>query len=116
MSVFALPFQGVEASVNGVLGGYGFVSSADVDESLAFLHDVYGQQLQSAEAAERPTVALGTPMQPHIAGPSAGAPCVLLVYHFVHLLEQISTVHSEPISHFGWLASVQRTQVVSFAL
>ncbi|CAI5990799.1 unnamed protein product [Closterium sp. NIES-64] len=52
-------WEGVEASVDGVLGGYGAVSSTDAAGSAAFLHEVYGAQLDAARSQGRPLVALG---------------------------------------------------------
>ncbi|CAI7899384.1 unnamed protein product, partial [Closterium sp. NIES-53] len=52
-------WEGVEASVDGVLGGYGAVSSTDAAGSAAFLHEVYGTQLEAARSQGRPLVALG---------------------------------------------------------
>jgi hypothetical protein len=50
-------WESVEASVNGVLGGYGHVSSVDIAESEAFLRETYGGRL--AEKGDQPLRALG---------------------------------------------------------
>ncbi|EFN51806.1 hypothetical protein CHLNCDRAFT_27478 [Chlorella variabilis] len=47
-----------EASVNGVLGGYGHLTTADVRDSRAFLQKAYGTPLAEAEAGKRRLVAL----------------------------------------------------------
>lgn len=52
-----LHMQSVEASVDGVLGGYGHVSSADIVESEAFLKETYGARL--ADRSNEPLRALG---------------------------------------------------------
>ncbi|KAI3434454.1 hypothetical protein D9Q98_002531 [Chlorella vulgaris] len=47
-----------EASVDGVLGGYGHLTSYDVRDSRAFLKKAYGAALAEAEAGKRRLVAL----------------------------------------------------------
>jgi AdoMet dependent proline di-methyltransferase len=48
-----------EASYNGVLGGYGYVSDADISESTAFLKKAFGVPLQEGARGERHLVAAG---------------------------------------------------------
>lgn len=48
-----------EASVNGVLGGYGHVSDDDIDESRKFLVKAFRNQLKQAEEGKRRLVAIG---------------------------------------------------------
>ena len=48
------------ATDDGVLGGYGFVSDADVRDSLAFLKKVMGDTLEEAAAKGNQLVAVGT--------------------------------------------------------
>ncbi|KAK2979426.1 hypothetical protein RJ640_016338, partial [Escallonia rubra] len=52
-------WQGVEASVDGVLGGYGHVSEADIKASEAFLNTLLADYFPDA-ATNRHLVALGT--------------------------------------------------------
>jgi protein N-terminal methyltransferase len=47
-----------EASVNGVLGGYGHLTSPDVRDSRAFLKKAWGASLSEAQAQGRPLAAL----------------------------------------------------------
>ncbi|KAL4439667.1 hypothetical protein ABPG75_002668 [Micractinium tetrahymenae] len=47
-----------EASDNGVLGGYGHLSAADVRDSRAFLRKAFGAALAEAEAGQRQLAAL----------------------------------------------------------
>ncbi|GAQ92664.1 hypothetical protein KFL_010870010 [Klebsormidium nitens] len=49
-------WENVEASVDGVLGGYGHVSSVDIAESEAFLKETYGARL--VETGDQPLRAL----------------------------------------------------------
>lgn len=48
-----------EASYNGVLGGYGYVSDADITESSAFLKKAFSAQLGEASRGTRHLVAAG---------------------------------------------------------
>eukprot|EP00850_Spirogloea_muscicola_P002585 SM000010S04223 [mRNA] locus=s10:301142:303008:+ [translate_table: standard] len=50
-------WEGVEATVDGVLGGYGTVSGRDIAESAAFLRDAFGAQLAGSTAEGRRLVA-----------------------------------------------------------
>eukprot|EP00850_Spirogloea_muscicola_P026745 SM009998S25064 [mRNA] locus=s9998:29:511:- [translate_table: standard] len=52
-------WEGVEATVDGVLGGYGTVSGRDIAESAAFLRDAFGAQLAGSTAEGRRLVAAG---------------------------------------------------------
>lgn len=62
-SLVHLSLQNVEASVDGVLGGYGHVSSADITESEAFLKETYGARL--VETGDQPLRALGQSHSQH---------------------------------------------------
>ncbi|PON49930.1 Alpha-N-methyltransferase NTM [Trema orientale] len=55
-------WEGVEASVDGVLGGYGHVNDADIKGSEAFLNILLSERFPKASAAtsQRHLVALGT--------------------------------------------------------
>lgn len=48
------------ATDDGVLGGYGFVSDADIRDSLAFLKKVMGSSLEEAADNSNQLVAVGT--------------------------------------------------------
>lgn len=48
-----------EASYNGVLGGYGYVSDADITESTAFLRKAFASQLKEGSQGTRHLVAAG---------------------------------------------------------
>ena len=48
-----------EASYDGVLGGYGHVSGADIEESDKFLKKAIATQLSEAKSGSRQLVALG---------------------------------------------------------
>lgn len=50
----------MEASTDGVLGGFGHVSDADVRDSEAFLNGVLSELLPNAANSQRHLVALGT--------------------------------------------------------
>ncbi|CAI5534533.1 unnamed protein product, partial [Closterium sp. Naga37s-1] len=79
---------GVEASVDGVLGGYGAVSSTDAAGSAAFLHEVYGAQLDAARSQGRPLVAL-----------DCGAGIGRVTKEFLlHVFNEVDLV--EPVRHF----------------
>ena len=52
-------WDGQEASVNGVLGGYGFVSDVDIRDSKAFVLKAMGPALEEAAEGKRQMVALG---------------------------------------------------------
>ncbi|GAA0172436.1 methyltransferase [Lithospermum erythrorhizon] len=52
-------WQGVEATVDGVLGGYGHVNDADISASEAFLHTILAEKFPDA-AKNNNFVALGT--------------------------------------------------------
>ncbi|CAI5958809.1 unnamed protein product [Closterium sp. NIES-65] len=78
----------VEASVDGVLGGYGAVSSTDAAGSAAFLHEVYGAQLDAARSQGRPLVAL-----------DCGAGIGRVTKEFLlHVFNEVDLV--EPVRHF----------------
>ena len=51
--------QGVDATVDGVLGGYGSVSAADVASSKEFLQEVFGGEMRRAAANQQELVAVG---------------------------------------------------------
>lgn len=78
-----------EASDNGVLGGYGHLSTPDVRDSRAFLHKVFGATMQAAQ--QRPLVALD-------CGAGVGRVTEqLLLHHF----QEVDLV--EPSGqHFTW--------------
>lgn len=48
-----------EASYDGVLGGYGHVSEADISESEKFLNKAFAKQLGEAAAKKQKLVAVG---------------------------------------------------------
>lgn len=50
----------MEASTDGVLGGFGHVSDADVRDSEAFLNGLLSELLPNAANSQRHLVALGT--------------------------------------------------------
>ena len=51
--------QGVEATTEGVLGGYSEVDAHDVADSRIFLRQYFKAQLEEAARGERRLVALG---------------------------------------------------------
>lgn len=50
-------WNGIEATVDGVLGGFGGISSADVKHSRQFLAKIAGARIEEARASGRPVVA-----------------------------------------------------------
>ncbi|CAI5484062.1 unnamed protein product, partial [Closterium sp. Yama58-4] len=81
-------WEGVEASVDGVLGGYGSVSATDAAGSAAFLQEVYGAQLDAARSQGRPLVAL-----------DCGAGIGRVTKEFLlHVFNEVDLV--EPVRHF----------------
>lgn len=57
-------WQGVEASVDGVLGGYGHVNEADILGSEVFLKSILAERFPFA-GKDRPLVALGNFVHTH---------------------------------------------------
>ena len=57
-------WQGVEASVNGVLGGYGHVSDGDIFGSEVFLKSILAERFPLA-GKDRPLLALGMSVYIH---------------------------------------------------
>eukprot|EP00850_Spirogloea_muscicola_P021564 SM000253S09053 [mRNA] locus=s253:32573:34498:- [translate_table: standard] len=88
-------WEGVEASVDGVLGGYGTVSGRDIAESAAFLRDAFGAQLAASTADGRRLVAAD-------CGAGVGRVTQHLLRHFFHEVDLI-----EPVDHF--LAAARNT-------
>ncbi|GJP32940.1 hypothetical protein CLOM_g7605 [Closterium sp. NIES-68] len=81
-------WEGVEASVDGVLGGYGAVSSTDAAGSAAFLHEVHGAHVEAARGQGRPLVAL-----------DCGAGIGRVTKEFLlHVFNEVDLV--EPVRHF----------------
>ncbi|KAA0052465.1 alpha N-terminal protein methyltransferase 1 isoform X2 [Cucumis melo var. makuwa] len=80
-------WQGVEASVDGVLGGYGHVNDADILGSEVFLKSVLGERLSFA-GKDRPLVALD-------CGSGIGRITKNLLIRYFNEVDLL-----EPVSHF----------------
>lgn len=57
--------KGVEATVDGVLGGYGHVNDADIRESESFLNTLLAERFPDT-GTSRHLVALGTNVNPFL--------------------------------------------------
>ncbi|XP_008439522.1 alpha N-terminal protein methyltransferase 1 isoform X2 [Cucumis melo] len=80
-------WQGVEASVDGVLGGYGHVNDADILGSEVFLKSILGERLSFA-GKDRPLVALD-------CGSGIGRITKNLLIRYFNEVDLL-----EPVSHF----------------
>ncbi|KAM6567651.1 hypothetical protein CsatA_026779 [Cannabis sativa] len=84
-------WEGVEASVNGVLGGYGHVNDADIMGSEAFLNSLFSERFSIASSAatnQRHLVALD-------CGSGVGRVTKNLLIRYFNEVDLL-----EPVSHF----------------
>ncbi|KAG8385173.1 hypothetical protein BUALT_Bualt03G0014400 [Buddleja alternifolia] len=81
-------WQGVEATVNGVLGGYGHVNGPDIKDSEAFLNSILTEKFPDAAGRGRRLVALD-------CGSGVGRVTKNLLIRYFNEVDLL-----EPVSHF----------------